>query len=563
MKFSEMPYSRPNFEELLNAIKALTKEFAGAKSADEQFELLVKFENTLKEYQTQGSLAHVRNTINTNDEFYKTEMDFYNENGAVLQEYYIEFMNGMLNSEFKEELKKIIGDIPFINAELQAKAFSSEIVELVKEEKKLTHEYQGIYAKLTADFDGKKLPIPMLGPYKESTDRETRKKAFIAEGIAFDSVKEQFDEIFDKLVKNRTQQAKKLGYKNYVELGYIRRQRNCYTNKEVAVFKKQVLQEIVPVVNEIRQIQKKRIEIDELKFYDLPLTFKDGAATPQASSEEIMAAGKKMYEEMCPETAEFIKVMYDNDLFDVLSKDGKAPGGYCTSFVKYKYPFIFSNFNGTAGDVDVLTHEAGHAFAGYRNMRDFKLRMMSEYSMEIAETHSMSMEFLTTPWHELFFKDQTAKYKLSHAEDALIFIPYGSQVDEFQEQIYANPNLTPDERHAKWLEVESKFRPGIDYDEVPFYSRGAGWQRQLHIFMYPFYYIDYCMAQTMALQFFAQFLKDSDKALKMYIDFVKLGGSKTFVDIIKTTGFKSPIEDGSIKEIVKVLKKWLEENQIS
>ncbi len=563
MKFSEMPYSRPNFEELIKAIKVLTKEFSDAKSADEQYKLLVKFENTLQEYQTQGSLAHVRNTINTNDEYYKAEMDFYNEKGAVLQEYYIDFMKAMLNSEFKDELKKKIGDIPFINAELEAKAFSPEIVELVKEEKKLTHEYQGIYAKLTADFDGKKLPIPMLGPYKESTDRETRKKAFTAEGIAFDSVKEKFDEIFDKLVKNRTQQAKKLGYENYVELGYIRRQRNCYTNKEVGVFKRQVLEEIVPVVNDIRQTQKKRIELDELKFYDLPLTFKDGAATPQATSDEIMAAGRKMYEEMSPETAEFIKLMYDNDLFDVLSKDGKAPGGYCTAFVKYKYPFIFSNFNGTAGDVDVLTHEAGHAFAGYRNMRDFELRMMSDYSMEIAETHSMSMEFLTTPWHELFFKDQTAKYKLSHAEDALIFIPYGSQVDEFQEQIYANPNLTPDERHAKWLEVESKFRPGIDYDEVPFYSRGAGWQRQLHIFMYPFYYIDYCMAQTMALQFFAQFLKDSDKALKMYIDFVKLGGSKTFVDIIKTTGFKSPLEDGSIKEIVQVLKKWLAENQVS
>ncbi len=562
MKFSQIPYERPNFDELMEAIKALCTEFAEAKSADEQYELLKKYEDTKMNFETQGTLAHIRNTIDTNDEFYKAEMDFYNEKGPVLQEQCLEFIKAMIGSKFKAELEEKIGSVPFINAELEAKSFSSEIVELVKEEKKLTHEYQGIYAKLTADFNGEKLPIPMLGPYKESKDRDVRKQAFIAEGKAFDSVQKEFDELFDKLVKNRTEQAKILGYENFVELGYMRRQRNCYTKKEVGVFKKQVIEEIVPVVTEIRQAQKERIELDDLKYYDLTLTFKDGAATPQATSDEIMAAGKKMYEEMSPETADFIKLMYDNDLFDVLSKDGKAPGGYCTGLKSYKYPFIFSNFNGTAGDVDVLTHEAGHAFAAYNNMRDFELSMMTDYSMEIAETHSMSMEFLTTPWHELFFKDQTAKYKLSHAEDALIFIPYGSQVDEFQEQIYSNPNLTPQERNEKWLEVESKFRPGVDYDDIPFYSRGAGWQRQLHIYMYPFYYIDYCMAQTMALQFFAQFLEDSDKALKMYIDFVKLGGSKTFVDIIKTTGFKSPLEDGSIKQIVEVLKKWLRENQV-
>ncbi len=562
MKFSEIPYTRPNFEQMIKDIEQITAQFKEAKSAKEQFELLKKAEQATTEYVSQHVIAHIRNTVDTNDEFYKAETEYFIEKDPLAQEKNIELLKALLNSEYKDELKELIGEIPFINAELEAKSFAPEIMDLIKEENQLKHEYQQIYAKLTAEFDGKKLPIPMLGPYKESPDREIRKKAFIAEGKAFDSVQEQFDEIFDKLVKNRTEQAKKLGYENFVELGYIRRQRNCYTKKEVGVFKKQVIEEIVPVVNEIRKTQSKRIELDNLKFYDLPLTFKDGAATPQATSDEIMAAGKKMYEEMCPQTAEFIKLMYDNDLFDVLSKDGKAPGGYCTRIKKYKYPFIFSNFNGTAGDVDVLTHEAGHAFAGYTNMRDFELEMMTDYSMEIAETHSMSMEFLTTPWHHLFFKDQTAKYKLSHAEDALIFIPYGSQVDEFQEQIYTNPNLSPNERHAKWLEVESKFRPGIDYDEVPFYSRGAGWQRQLHIFMYPFYYIDYCMAQTMALQFFAEFLKDSDKALKMYIEFVKLGGSKTFVDIIKTTGFKSPLEDGSIKQIVEVLKVWLSENQV-
>ncbi len=562
MKFSEIPYIRPDFDGLLLDIKKVTDKFSVAQSAKEQYDIIIEFESALCNFQTMATVSHVRNSIDTRDEFYQKEEEFYLEKKPILTEKVLEFTSALVNTNYKEDLLKLIGDIPFINAELEIKSFSSDIVDLIQEEGALVHEYQNIYAKLQVEFDGKTMPLPMLGPYKESPDREIRKQAFIAEGKCFEAVSGKFDEIFDKLVKNRTAQAKKLGYENFVDVGYMRVQRNCYTKQDVSIFKNQVIDEIVPVVNEIREVQKQRIDISDLKFYDLPLTFKDGAATPQATSDEIMAAGKRMYQEMSPLTKEFVELMYDNELFDVLSKDGKRPGGYCTTIKKYKYPFIFSNFNGTAGDVDVLTHEAGHALAMYMNSRDFEISMMSDYSSEIAETHSMSMEFLTQPWHHLFFKEQTAKYELSHAEDALIFIPYGCQVDQFQEEIYSNPDLTPQERHEKWLEIESKFRPGIDYEDIPFYSRGAGWQRQLHIFHYPFYYIDYSMAQTMALQFFAKFLSNREKTLQMYFDFVKLGGSKTFVDIIKTTGFDSPLEEGSIKKIVGTLKIWLEKNQI-
>ncbi len=562
MKFTQLPYERADVDALLKKVDELVLEFNAAKSANEQYEVLIKYEEATCDYATNHSIAHVRNSVDTKDKFYKDEMDFYIKSRPLIQEKTVAFNNAIVNSVYKEELKKIIGEVPFLNAELEVKSFSPKIMDLVAQEGELVQKYSDIYANLQAEFNGEKMPIPMLGPHKQSTDRQTRIDAFNAEGKAFDSVQKEFDEIFDKLVKNRTAQAKALGFDNYVELGYMRMGRNCYKMEDVAVFKSQVISEIVPVVKEIRERQKKRIGIEDLKAYDLLLTFKDGAATPQATSDEIMAAGRKMYEEMSPETKEFITLMYENDLFDVLSKDGKRPGGYCTSFKKYKYPFIFSNFNGTAGDVDVLTHEAGHAYAGYRNMRDFPLEMMSDYSMEIAETHSMAMEFLTAPWHHLFFKEQTEKYELSHAEDALIFIPYGCQVDHFQEEIYKNPDLTPEQRNEKWLEIESKFRPGTDHADIPFYSRGAGWQRQLHIYHYPFYYIDYTMAQTMALQFFALSLKDWNKALSMYFDFVKLGGSKTFVDIIKTTGFNSPLEKGSIKNIVDTLKVWIEENQI-
>ena len=565
MKFSEMKYQRPNLDDIFAVIAKNTDDFKNAKSGEAQYEVLKAYDKALSNYSTMASLSRTRYTINTKDEFYTKEKTFFDEIGPLVQEKAIEFTKVLVASPFKDYLITKIGEVAFLNAELELKAFSPEIVELMQEENSIASEYQALYASATAEFDGKTLPLPMLTPYKESTDRELRKTAFIAEGKFFDDNRAKFDELFDKLVKNRTEQAHKMGYKNYVELAYIRRARNCYDASAVANFRNQVISEIVPVVSEIRENQRKRIGLDSLTYYDMPLSFKDGSPTPQGTSDEILAAGRKMYEEMMPETKEFITALYDNELFDVLSKEGKAPGGYCTSFEDYNVPFIFSNFNGTSGDVDVLTHEAGHAFNAYRNLNNNELKNFgaaSLESMEIAETHSMAMEFLTTPWHHLFFKDQTAKYKLAHAEDSLIFIPYGCEVDHFQEMVYSNPEMTPEQRNETWEKLDKMYRPNTDYDNLPFYGRYAGWQRQLHIYLYPFYYIDYCMAQTMALQFFAEFLKDKDLAYKKYLEFVDLGGFYTFVDSIKTTGFKSPLEVGSIKSIVDTLKVWLADNQV-
>ena len=347
-----------------------------------------------------------------------------------------------------------------------------------------------------------------------------------------------------------------------MELGAIRRQRNCYTPEDAASFREQVVRDLVPLTVKIKERQAKRLGIEDFKFHDNALSFKDGSATPQGTPEEILAAGKKMYQELSPETAEFIDLMFENDLFDVLAKEGKAPGGYCTSLPDYGCPFIFSNFNGTSGDVDVLTHEAGHAFADFIASKTVPVHALRCPSMEGAETHSMSMEFLTAPWHHLFFGDLTDKYELSHAEDALLFIPYGCLVDHFQEEVYRHPEMTPQERNETWLRLEKLYRPYIDFDNLPFYSRGAGWQRQLHIYLYPFYYIDYCMAQVMSLQYFALSLEDREKAWDKYMAFVKQGGTKTFVDLAHSVGLRSPIDQGCVKDVCQATFQWTEEHLV-
>ena len=560
MKFPEMPYRRPDYPAAFQTIDGLTRRLEQAASAAEQLAGYRELEKLAASLSTQATLCSIRNSIDTRDAFYEAEQAYHDEQAPMLEEHLQNFSRAFVASSFRRELEAELGSLLFRNMELELRSFSPEIIPLMQEENRLTTEYQKLYASARVPFDGKELTIAQLGPYKESTDRNLRKAALEAEGRFFDRHRESFDKLFDQLVKNRTEQAAKLGFPSFVELGALRRGRNCYTPEDVAAFRDHVVRDLVPLTVKIKERQAKRIGVADFKFYDNALKFRAGSATPQGTPEEIMAAGKKMYTELSPETAGFIRQMFDMELFDVLAKDGKAPGGYCTELDDYRCCFIFSNFNGTSGDVDVLTHEAGHAFADYIAMREIETAALRCPSMEGAETHSMSMEFLTAPWHHLFFGEQTKKYELSHAEDALVFIPYGCLVDHFQEEVYAHPEMTPEERNALWAKLERRYRPYLDFDGLPFYARGAGWQRQLHIYLYPFYYIDYSLAQVMSLQFFSLSLKDRDAAWKKYMDFLRLGGTKTFIDLAHAVGLLSPLDEGCVKHVCEDTAAWMEQN---
>ena len=311
------------------------------------------------------------------------------------------------------------------------------------------------------------------------------------------------------------------------------------------------------MVAELKKLQYARTGVADPKFYDDAFCFADGNPAPHGTPEEILAAGREMYHALSPETAEFIDEMFDGGLFDVLSKEGKAPGGYCTYLADYKAPFIFSNFNGTSDDVDVLTHEAGHAFAAWVAARKDLPMILEEPGMESCEIHSMSMEFLTAEHHEKFFGTDTPRYELAHAEDAMYFLPYGTMVDEFQHIMYAEPDLTPGERNAVWAKLESEYRPWLDFAGLPFYGRGAGWQRQLHIYEVPFYYIDYCLAQTVALQFFTAFLHDKKDAWRRYLALVGEAGGKTYPGLVAAAGLDSPFAPGTLAKLGKEVGAWI------
>jgi M3 family oligoendopeptidase len=557
MKFSEMEYKRPDLPQVEKDYNELLVSFDHATNADEQKEILARVNDLKNEFQTYSSIASVRNSIDTGNPYYEAEQEFFDSNEPRMKDLNIRFYKALGNSKFKDELQKKFGNQLFKLAEVSVKTFNPSIIEDLKEENKLGTEYTKLVASAEIEFKGKKLNLSALDAFQESTDRETRKAAFNAKWAFFAQHEAKFDEIYDKLVKVRTRIAHKLGYKNFIELAYFRMSRTDYDAKMVAVYRGQVLKYVVPLAAKLRERQRVRIGVDKLKLYDWAHNFNSGNPTPIGTPEQIVANGQKMYSELSAETKEFFDFMVNNDLMDLVNRKGKAAGGYCTMFNKFKAPFIFANFNGTLGDVDVLTHEAGHAFQCYQS-RGFEVEEYVFPTMEACEIHSMSMEHLTYAWMNLFFGKDTEKYKYVHLSSNILFLPYGVAVDEFQHIIYENPGLTPAERKKVWLDMEKKYRPWVDYDGVDYLERGGFWQRQPHIYRSPFYYIDYCLAQFCALQFWSKSEKDFKSTWQDYLTLCKAGGSQSFLNLVKLAKLKSPFDADVFEPLFKELETYLD-----
>ena len=554
MKFSEMPYKRIDMDEVKKTYRDIIDRTKAAGSGEEQFEIHREYYKFMDDIRTSMELAMIRHDIDTTDEFYEKESDFYDEVTPIINQYENEYGQVLYDSPFREYLESKIGKVTFKNIEIANKAFDEKIIPLMQEENALSSRYSKLIATAKIPFEGEIYNLSLMKKFQTSPDREVRRKAWKAVSDYFLSVTDEIDEIYDKMVKNRTEQARQLGYENYVELGYYRMNRNCYDKKMVENFRKQVKEYFVPFANKLHEQRRARIGVDKLSYIDTDVYFTNGNPAPTGTPEEILAAGQKMYGELSPQTKEFFDFMMENELFDVLGRKTKRQGGYMTYIPNFKSPFIFANFNGTSGDVDVITHECGHAFQGYI-VRDEQIREFADITMETAEIHSMSMEYFTYNWMNLFFGDRKDDYLKMHLEDSSAFVPYGCMVDEFQHIVYENPDMTPAERKAAWAGLEKVYRPHMDYEEDPFFGKGGFWQKQPHIFGSPFYYIDYCLASVCAMQFKAMMDEDFKKAWENYYKLCKLSARDFFTNVIREAGLKSPFEDGCIKELVDKFEK--------
>jgi M3 family oligoendopeptidase len=555
--FKDFTYQRPDLEYLKTEFGYLLDRFDRAGSAEAQNRTMEEINRLRNEFETMESLVHIRHTMDTNDEYYERENDYIDEVKPLYDELVDRYYRSLVGSKFHQELEGKWGPQLFRIAELKLKTFSAKVIEDLQQENKYASQYTKLRALAKIFFEGAERNLAQMAPFLESPDRQTRKLAQEAYTGFFAENEAEFDQIYANLVKVRDGIARKLGFENFIELGYARLSRSDYDAGMVAGYRRQVWESLVPLANSLRQRQTKRLGLDSLKYYDQPLEFLSGNAVPKGDSAWILENGKRMYRELSPQTDAFFSFMLEKELMDLVAKKGKAGGGYCTYLNNYQAPFIFANFNGTSGDVDVLTHEAGHAFQVYSS-RNYEIPEYHWPTMEACEIHSMSMEFLTWPWMDLFFQADAEKYRFSHLSGALLFIPYGVTVDEFQHWVYEYPEVTPAERKLAWREIERKYLPHLDYADNAFLERGGFWLRQGHIFEVPFYYIDYTLAQVCAFQFWKKSRDNREEAWSDYLRLCEAGGSRSFLKLVELAGLKNPFESGSLHSMVEPIRQWLD-----
>ncbi len=554
--FEEMKYHRPNLERIKKEYKALLEEFNNAPSFEAQNKALKKYFKMEDKISTDFTLIQIWYSIDTKNKKYQKDQEYIDEISPLISSLDNEFTKALIHAKYRKELEKKWGSHLFNMAEVSLKCFDEKIIPELQEINRLCSEYTKIIASAQIEFEGKTYTLAQLGKFTTSPDRSVREKASLASASFFEEHDEQIGAIYDQLVKLRTTCAQKLGYKNFVEMGYYSLGRTDYNPKMVKGYREQIYKDLVPFTNKLFKEQIKRIGVKKPLWFDYNLDFLDGNATPKGDKNYLIENAQKMYHDLSKETDDFFRLMNEHHLMDLEAKDGKAPGGYMTYIPKYKVPFIFSNFNGTSGDVDVLTHEFGHAFQGYMS-RNFACPSYRMPTLEACEIHSMSMEFLTHPWMYLFFKEDTEKYLYSHTADSIRFIPYGVTIDEFQHWVYENPTATHQERCAKFREIEKKYLPHKKYDGAPVFERGGWWMKQHHVFSSPFYYIDYTLAQVLAFEFFNEDRKNHEKTWKKYVRLCKLGGKYPFVTLLQKAHLKNPFEEGTVKKIVQPLKSYL------
>ncbi len=556
LTFEQFPLKKPNIKAIEKKFVSLEKNLNEASNKDEAIKTLKAYFRYIDKITTEFTTINVNFTLKTDDPKLVKMMDLLNKVSPLVSNYQNEFEKSLLKSKFLPELKDKFGEYYFQMVETSLKTFDPSIIEELVEENDLVMKRSQIIAGAKIPFRGEILNLAGIAKHMEDLDRETRKDASSAYYGFYKDNEAVLADIYDRLVKVRDKMAKKLGFKNYIELGYLRLGRLDYDAKDVEAYRHQIERDVVPLASNLFKRQLKRVGIKNPKYYDYGLTFKDGNASPIGTKDELVLKAKKMYEEMSPLTGEFFNFMIAHHLMDLDARAGKDMGGYMTYFPLYKAPFVFANFNGTKEDVATLTHEMGHAFQGYESA-SIGVPAYRSPTLEACEIHSMSMEFISWPWMEDFFGNQVDKYRFSHLADAVLFLPYGASVDEFQHEIYSHPEMSHEERCAVWHKIEQKYLYYKDYSDEPFLAKGGYWMRQGHIYSSAFYYIDYTLAQVVAFEFFHRFNLNRDKAFKKYVKLCRMGGKYPFKSLLNHAGLRIPFEEGNIKKALGPVKRYL------
>lgn len=559
-KFSSVEIPTPDLDEIRSEYESLSKRLMGAKDADEAIGAIKDFFDLEDQMETIFAMIYIRHSIDTTDEKYQALTRLSDSIQPKVSSYSVAFSNAILESGYLPQIEKRFGKLWIDEIRLQKKTFSPEIIPLLQKENQLTSEYGELTGGAQVEFQGNFYSLAQMGKFMHSDDRSIRSQASEKYWGWYSDNDDRIGGIYDDMVKVRTQIAKALGYRDFVGLGYDRMGRLDWDVNDIDTYREQVREFVVPLAQKIRDEQEKRLGFGALtKYYDFDIFYQGGNPKPLGAPEELVAKAQRMYDSMDSTTAgAFFRKMNEKGMFDLVAKKGKEGGGYEYYLPALKMPFIFSNFNGTSDDVDTLTHEFGHALQAYLGS-DQEVPAYRSSTAEIDETHSMSMEFLTYPFMDLFFGKQTEEYRYMHLAEAITFIPYGTIVDAFQEYVYSHPEISHKERKAYWRKLELEFLPyRQSFASNEFLASGGFFERQAHIFENPFYYVDYTISEVLALEFFIMSLDDPKAAYDKYLAFASLGGTLPYKALLKKTHMDNPMVPPTLKRVTGKIAQYLD-----
>lgn len=548
-------YERPDFDAVRQRSRALADACATASSPEAFLSVVDEWNRVRATVDTHMNLAMVMYAQDTTAPANKTEQAFWDAAAPDLKELDVAHANALLESRFHSALDERYGAQLLALKRCERATFVPAIADTVAQEARLCSAYQQLMARSEVEFRGERMNLSKLGGFLDRADRQTRMDAQRARAAFLAANAEELDRIFDELVHLRHAMARALGDDDYVPLAYRLRRRTSYGPDDVARFRASIVREIVPLATELHARQADTLGVERLLFHDESVWRQSGNVRPIGDRGSILASAQSMYDELHPDMGAFFRVMIERELLDVETRDGKSRGGFCTHFNDLGLPFIFANFNGSDADIMVITHECGHAFQAYSS-RDIEPRVEYMFpTFEAAEIHSKSMEFLTHPWMERFFGEHAEAYRQTHVRRAICLLPYTVCVDHFQHDVYQNPTWSPSDRKRRWRQLEQLYLPHRDYGGMyPYYETGGLWQRQLHIYRLPFYYIDYALAEACAMQLWRTALDDRARALEQYLMISRVGGRLSFVELLQLGGLRSPFEDDCIVDVGQFLR---------
>lgn len=555
--FETMEYVRPDYDEMKRIWEDAAEQIRNAGEYAEVKAVMRRVEEASDHLMTLYSICSIRNTLDTTDEYYEKELEYNQSTYPTVMGAGIRYERAVLESPFAKELEAEYGKELLVSMQRDLDSFDPALVPFMQKEAELMTRYQKLMATAQIPFRGEVYNLYGIQKFFENPDRKIRKEAFRAFSDFYCGNEAEMEDIFSQLVELRNEMGKALGYDNFIPLGYKQQGRSDYGQKEVEAFRRQVEEELVLLCEKLYEAQAKRIGVDEIKAFDEKFVFPDGNAEPAGDDDYMIEQARIMYHDMSPETGEFIDFMIDHKLMDLKNRANKASTGYMTFLPDYKAPYVFSCFNHTIFDMQVLSHELGHAFAGYQAMRHQPVSAYYSESTDIAEIHSMSMEQFAYPYAEQFFGKDADKYRFAHLQEAITFVPYGVAVDEFQHIVYAHPELTPKERTWEWHKLEEKYMPWRKYEDDEFMERGGYWYYKLHIFLYPFYYINYTLTTMGAMEFKKRYEEDRETAWRDYLNLCNAGGSLSYLGLLRAANLSVPFEEGSVKNAVSYAKKIL------